>query len=157
MVHAVPITYRKGPEMIFNLVLVVPVLALVVYALAALAAPRSWLDRPLYTPPTPGGRHRTTSVRTPYRPRPWDEMVTGEQEAVPNRKKRKLAPRVFDPLDHRIPLAEVEMWAASWGDPLPPIVPFPPVPPVPAPSDVMPISAPPAPSASDTGELVAIA
>lgn len=78
------------------------------YLDAAPAYP-TWPQNPNKPP-----RHRLAAVAEPYRPRPWDE-VTGEITAVP-------APveDAYDPLDHRIPLAEVErrmgLFTTAWRD-----------------------------------------
>lgn len=86
---AVPPILTAYPALTFAVILVV------VPALAALAARYLLAD-----PPAPS-RHSVATVATPYRPRPWTETVI---DVTP----RAAEPIAYDPLDPRVPLAEVE-------------------------------------------------
>jgi hypothetical protein len=102
---------RKGPHVMLNPVVLLPIpAALLLLALAIYAALRYTQDAVTGTPEwlaasAPQPRHRLASNAAAYRPRPWDAA------AEPAPKPKKKTPRkikAFDPLDHSIPLAEVE-------------------------------------------------
>ena len=76
--------------------------ALALLAYAALRHTDRWPTYPTVKPPRP--RHRLTSTREPYRPRTWDEIVATPISAPP-----VIEVEIdYDPLDHRVPLAEIE-------------------------------------------------
>lgn len=116
-----------------NLDLVLPLLAALSLVILAVTLRPSAYGRLLgFDPLASEKRHRLDSARTPYRPRSWDQVTADfERLATPAEAAELTFAADFDPLDHDIPLAEVEMWTASWGDPLPSV------------RDLAPISAPP--------------
>lgn len=103
-----------------NPVVLLPLpLALLLLTLVAYAAARYLDSLPVFPDwnVAPQPRHRLTNAPTAYRPRSWDAVTA---EAIPI-SAPPAPPAPFDPLDHRVPLAEVERWGSipdDWYQPL---------------------------------------
>lgn len=109
----------EGPDMLNPVVLLPLPLALLLLTLVAYAAARYLDSLPVFPDwnMAPQPRHRLANAPTAYRPRPWDDVTA---EVIPI-SAPPAPPAPFDPLDHRVPLAEVERWGSipdDWYQPL---------------------------------------
>lgn len=97
----------------FNpVVMPLPLAVLLALTLLAVAVYANWLerDRPALRPaPRPTGRHRQAK---PVKPEHWADVIAelAPEVVIPAfvEKPKPKPAKAFDPLDHRIPLSEVE-------------------------------------------------